>query len=113
MSELTRGRDGQNLSREAKFLRRERGQKRKIVSPCCAPFDSEPQVEFATMERLETPILPKIIIKAAQIHSFMCVVCVLSSHSFWTAGLWTYQPGSHERKFTQDFSSTFLLRCLP
>ena len=39
-------------------------------------------------------------------------VCVLSSHLFWTSGLWTYQPGSH-RKVTQDFSSIFLLRCLP
>ena len=27
--------------------------------------------------------------------------------------LWTYQPESHRRKITQDFSSTFLLRCLP
>ena len=27
---------------------------------------------------------------------------------------WTYQPGSHNRrKLTQDFSSTFLLRCVP
>ena len=26
---------------------------------------------------------------------------------------WTYQPGSHRRKVTQDFSSTFLLRCVP
>ena len=26
---------------------------------------------------------------------------------------WTYQPGSHSRKVTQDFSSTFLLRCSP
>ena len=24
----------------------------------------------------------------------MCV-CVLSSHLFWTSGLWTYQPGPH------------------
>ena len=41
------------------------------------------------------------------------VLCVLSSHLFWTPGLWTYQPGSRRRKVTQDFSSTFLLRCLP
>ena len=40
-----------------------------------------------------------------------CVCCVLSFHLFWTSGLWTYQPGSHRRKVTQDFS-TFLLRCL-
>ena len=42
-----------------------------------------------------------------------CVcVCVLSSHLSWTSGLWTYQPGSHWRKVTQDFSSTFLLQFL-
>ena len=34
-------------------------------------------------------------------------------HLFWTSGLWTYRPGSHRRKVTHDFSSTFLLRCLP
>ena len=46
--------------------------------------------------------------------SFSCVcMCVLSSYLFWTSGSWTYQPGSHRRKVTQDFSSTFLLRCLP
>ena len=26
---------------------------------------------------------------------------------------WTYQPESHRRKVTQDFSSTFFLRCVP
>ena len=26
---------------------------------------------------------------------------------------WTYQPGSQRRKVTQDFSSTFFLRCVP
>ena len=26
---------------------------------------------------------------------------------------WTYQPGSHRRKVTQEFSSAFLLRCVP
>ena len=26
---------------------------------------------------------------------------------------WMYQPGSHRRKVIQDFSSTFLLRCVP
>ena len=39
-----------------------------------------------------------------------CVLCFLPIHS----GLqWTYQPGSHREKVTQDFSSTFFLRCLP
>ena len=40
-------------------------------------------------------------------------VCVLPSHLFWTSDLWTRQPGSHKRKVTRDFASTFLLRCLP
>ena len=46
---------------------------------------------------------------------YPCIVCVcvLSSYLFWTSGLWTYQPGLHRRKVTQDFSSTFLLLCLP
>ena len=42
----------------------------------------------------------------------VCVVCVLSSHLFWTSDLWTHQLGSHRRKAKQDFS-TFLLRYLP
>ena len=43
---------------------------------------------------------------------YVCVLCVLTSHLFWTSGLWTYQPGPHYRRGVQD-SSTFLLRCLP
>ena len=43
--------------------------------------------------------------------AYVCVrVCFLPIHS----GLqWTYQPGSHRKKATQDFPSTFFLRCLP
>ena len=41
---------------------------------------------------------------------FLCVCCFLPIHS----GLqWTYQPGSHRKEVTQDFPSTFFLRCLP
>ena len=41
----------------------------------------------------------------------VCVcVCFLPIHS---GHQWTYQPGSHRRKVTQDFSSTFFLRCVP
>ena len=40
----------------------------------------------------------------------MCVLCFLPIHS---GHQWTYQPGSHRRKVTQDFSSTFFLRCVP
>ena len=43
----------------------------------------------------------------------MCVcVCFLPIHSGHQVR-WTYQPGSHRRKVTQDFSSTFFLRCVP
>ena len=40
----------------------------------------------------------------------LCCVCFLPIHS---GHQWTYQPESHRRKVTQDFSSTFLLRCVP
>ena len=40
------------------------------------------------------------------------MLCVLSSHLFWTSGLCTYQPGSHRKKVTNDFS-ILLLRCTP
>ena len=38
------------------------------------------------------------------------VLCFLSFHSGHQVR-WTYQPGSHRRKVTQDFSSTFFLGC--
>ena len=36
---------------------------------------------------------------------FLCVLPIHSGHQV----RWTYQPGSHRRKVTQDFSSTFYL----
>ena len=43
----------------------------------------------------------------------VCVcVCFLPVHS-GNQVRWTYQPGSHRRKVTQDFSSTFFLRYVP
>ena len=46
-------------------------------------------------------------------HTVCCVcVCFLPIHSGHQVR-WTYQPGSHRRKVTQDFSSTFFLRCVP
>ena len=41
----------------------------------------------------------------------VCCVCFLPIHSGHQIR-WTYQPGS-QRKVTQDFSSTFFLRCVP
>ena len=43
-------------------------------------------------------------------YRYVCV-CFLPIHSGHQVR-WTYQPGSHRRKVTQDFSSTFL-RCVP
>ena len=40
------------------------------------------------------------------------LVCFLPIYSGYQVR-WTYQPGSHRRKVTQDFSSIFLLRCVP
>ena len=42
----------------------------------------------------------------------VCVLCFLPIHSGHQVR-WTYQPGSHRRKVTQDFKSTFVLRCVP
>ena len=39
-----------------------------------------------------------------------CVLCFVPIHSGHQVR-WTYQPGSHRRKTTQDFSSTFFLGC--
>ena len=39
----------------------------------------------------------------------VCFLPIRSGHQV----RWMYQPGSHRRKITQDFSSTFFLRCVP
>ena len=40
----------------------------------------------------------------------LCFLPIYSGHQV----RWTYQPpGSHRRKVTQDFSSTFFLGCVP
>ena len=46
------------------------------------------------------------------IHPVCVCVCFLPIYSARQVR-WMYQPGSHRRKVTQDFSSTFLLRCMP
>ena len=71
------------------ILRRERVQG-KIIFSCFDPFSAE-----------------------SDDHTYMCVcVCFLPIHSGHQVR-WTYQPGSHRRNVTQDFSSTFFLRCVP
>ena len=51
-----------------------------------------------------------VLSKGKKYSVFVCAcVCVLSSHFFWTSGLWTYQPGSHGRKVTQEEGHTGFL----
>ena len=40
-------------------------------------------------------------------------VCVFSSYSFWTSSSLDVPHGVTQEEATQDFSSTFLLRCMP
>ena len=40
---------------------------------------------------------------------FVCFLPIYSGRQV----CWTYQPGSHRTKVTQDFLSTFLVRCMP
>ena len=51
-----------------------------------------------------------VVLKVVCVYLCVCV-CVLSSHLFWTSGLWTHHPGSHRisppsfcRCLTQFFS---------
>ena len=53
----------------------------------------------------------QMITKSTKLLGTVCV-CFLPIHSGHQVR-WTYQPGSHRRKVTQDFSSTFFLRCVP
>ena len=52
------------------------------------------------------------LICEAELPPLECVLYFLPIHSGRHVR-WTYQPGSHRRKVTQDFSSTFFLRCVP
>ena len=52
------------------------------------------------------------IIRQKQTKNIFSVLCFLPIHSGHQVR-WTYQPGSHRRKVTQDFPSTFFLRCVP
>ena len=66
-------------------------------------------VPVLTMECNKSPTL--FIGKSSLLQCVMCV-CFLPVHSGHQVRR-TYQPGSHRRKVTQDFSSTFLLlRCV-
>ena len=56
--------------------------------------------------------LPEDFMSFRALYGVCVCVCFLPIHSGHQVR-WTYQPGSHRRKVTQDFSSTFFLRCVP
>ena len=56
---------------------------------------------------IESPGLTAATGIAAGAAEQVCVYYVLSSHLFWTSGLWTYQPGSH-----RTFPFSFCGACL-
>ena len=63
--------------------------------------------------KVATPAGGKLDRETEGENKYRCVcVCFLPIHSGHQVR-WTYQPGSHRRKATQDFSSTFFLRCVP
>ena len=69
----------------------------------------QPRGPASTMLKTAGTFVNEKLFTVWQIVRSMCVVwCVLSSPLFWTSGLWTYQPGSHRRKVTRDFSSTLI-----
>ena len=78
----------------------------------------EDQCEWHRMTRMTGPdcaVMCNLINIHTYMHTYMhtCVcVCFLPIHSGHQVR-WTYHPGSHRRKVTQDFSSTFFLQCVP
>ena len=57
-------------------------------------------------------LAPGVVVFCTATYCVCVCVCFLPIHSGHQVR-WTYQPGSHRRKVTQDFSSTFFLRCVP
>ena len=55
---------------------------------------------------------PGKVTNAARGH-LISVLCVFFPLILDVKSVCVYQPESHRRKVTQDFSSTFLLRCMP
>ena len=112
MSRQTRDGTTAPVSRD-QILRRERGQEGKTFFP----------VELTSRRNGKKPrggIWQNLTRLIHTLLDYMCVfiklhcvcVCFLPIHSGHQVR-WTYQPGSHRRKVTQDFSSTFFLRCVP
>ena len=58
-------------------------------------------------------LMKKMRVQVLLLIQYSVCVCFLPIHSGRHQDRWTYQPGSHRRKVTQDFSSTFFLRCVP
>ena len=68
-------------------------------------------VSWRTPSEVRAVIMGGNTTPATTQYYYVCV-CFLPIHSGHQVR-WTYQPGSHRRKVTQDFSSTFFVRCVP
>ena len=80
----------------------------------CFPFWRKNTGEYPPVS-IQLNKCPFLAVEITAFGECVCVcvcVCFLPIHSRHQVR-WTYQPGSHRRKVTQDFSSTFFLRCVP
>ena len=100
MTSLTRDGTAEPASRD-QILRREREQGNGYF-PCSAADHEQDWQPY--------PVDPYSCYDMCD-HTYMCV-CFLPIDSGRQVR-WMYQQGSHRRKVAQNFSSTFLLRCIP
>ena len=64
-------------------------------TPSTPPYPSCIGFPLHTAPRYHLSPLKRPVRLASDAQSISLCVCVLSSHLFWTSGLWTYQSGSH------------------
>ena len=128
MSRLTRDGTAEPVSRD-RNLRRERGQG-NMNFPCSADHElvdpcSREMCHDRYINTYHTGYATISTVLFSRQDSSVCFLPIHSGHQV----RWTYQPGSHRRKVTQeeghtggrshrrkvtqDFSSTFFLRCVP
>ena len=78
-------------------------------SPCLVPWHLHLWISY----KVGALLCALVMYMSENMLGPVCVcVCFLPIYSGRQVR-WMYQPGSHRRKITQDFSSTFLLRCMP
>ena len=105
MARLTRDGTAEPVSRD-QILRDVRGQGN--IHFLCSKFIFPVQLTTVRIGNLTRLIHSLLCVMTIHIIILFFIACVLSSHLFWTSGPWTYQPGSHRRKVTQDRITPFL-----